>query len=274
MNRFPSKDSFFEPWVTPADGELSCRLAVSKEQVVVSGLPKKGVTYREAATRLVNTPGMDRFGNHVLSRFENGPDGWLILWFVTPKAEDQRQIRPYRELVVDTKAYEWPAVLYAVNFASDFSRRTPRYKLNGNGTWDKTTEPLTVARRVIKQPAFGRWPVTQRRYLKPTEWRLPNHPQPQPEEVEWWANGKPERLVALHPELRLPSAGDTWNLAASTTAAQSTAQPGGMRLFPSTNFADWEPYVISDAQRELEDGSWERVVETLEPPPNGEVMSI
>ena len=262
MNAFPSKDSFFEPFIIMETGEVGFRLAVSKEQVTPKGLPAEGVTYKVAAAKLASTPKIDLYGNHVLTKRANGPDGWIILHFAPPRTQDQRQT-PYKEEPGKSRHYQWPTVLHGILFAED-----PEFPVEVRVGVNLTVErPRLVARASITRAQFALTRTKLKFYLSDIPFQVPERVQPTTDELEWVVDGQPTRLECLHDTLTLPAAGKQWNVKYS--AGQVRGVPSDRRTFNATPMVNWEPFVISQDTQQLgaDDGFMYQLVEEWLFPP-------
>lgn len=207
----------------------------------------------------------------------DGPPGFCSFKFLAPQTAAERAV-PFQTFTT-YKEHAWPAVLFAFNAFPDYSN--PRQsgtivKSDSVYAMEEIILPTWVWRRAwIEQVVADSKCIVERfsgMGVAFTDEEL-DHIQPVPAPVEWDYNGKPDGMVCLHPELKIPSHGNSARalVDGAPTIIGSTSGFQPFRLFPATNFEEWAPFVLSDSQVE-ENGEWYRERVTIYPPPQPEII--
>jgi len=268
MTPRPASDSILTKVPTPLVGEWALRLMVSESVVRPDYVITEGMTYRDLRIDRALKPEVQLWGDYVLTRVTGAEGGYNAYWFGKPKTEEEINT-PYKTEAGRSRHYEWPAVLHGILFAED-----PEFPVEVQiGVDLKVKRAQLVARAEKTERTFALCRTVVKSYLSPRPFEVPQRPQPAADEVEWWLNGKAERLVCLHGELTLPAAGKVWS--AKYTAGQVQGMPTELRTFYPTPLEDWEPFVISQdhGQRES-DGLYELTEEWIVPPDRSETPSF
>jgi hypothetical protein len=263
----PSSHLHFDPKVDDDSGEWWFRIAIATSQLRIEDLPALRTPYKDTALRAVNAR-TDLWGDYLLIKYTNGPDGYLWANFAKAKTEDQATT-PYKT-ETGNKHYDWPTVLHAVAFADD-----PEYPVTETRPGPRTVSvPRKRARAIVTESAFALCRTVTKYYLGNEPFNIPTHPQPVPAAVSWVVNNSETSLVCLHTDMDLPARGQSWNITEIAGEIEVVGNPSRTRNFPATPFTDWQPFVIADDQQELPTGHFRRITTTLYPPTSAELSSL
>jgi hypothetical protein len=267
MTPLPPTHLHFEPRVHEDSGEWWFRVAISTSQIRVEDLPPRRTAYKDTAFRAVNAR-MDLWGNYSLIEYVNGPQGYVYAHFAKNKTDDERTT-PYYEEPGVSRHYEWPTVLHGILFAED-----TEFPVQVNIGVNLTVKRARLIARASKtERTFALCRTVVKKYLSDRPFVVVQRHQPAASEVEWVINGQPEKLVCLHDKLTLPAAGGNWSIKYS--AGRINGIPGDTRTFPATPMKDWEPFVISQSHRQLDESRmWELIEEWILPPDRAEPNSF
>lgn len=215
------------------------RLVMDAALLKPGNFPVKGVRYRDW-----EFSGKERLGDgwdlYEMVSADVGAPGTVAFVF-GPKRTMEQALVPF-ETVFDTVNWQWNAELRAL-----------AYLYTGSAT--------LIGSRSIFVPEFeALTKVKIERYwhTEPFSQKLFNHSQPIPTEVENVAG------ACLHDDVVVDLGVDSgWNFRLDAGVEPWKVQQGaGVRTVPATNFKRNRKYVISDKQRESENGVWIREKQT------------
>lgn len=211
--------------------------------------------------------------DYVFTEVTKGPPGFCTFKFVAVKTVSGRNT-PFEEFVT-YRQWTWPAVLYSLKFYPD--ERFPQSASavpKDAGTKGKVFRPTWYARRIFKDETTYSCRCIVRRFLSdasPFSDEDVDHMQPVAGVIEWDFNGASGGMRCLHPDIAVPSHGRVYTVSYDATAS-AAIQGRNMpeRHFPATNFEDWAPFILEDAQVQ-ENGQWYREQVEIFPPPEPEL---
>jgi hypothetical protein len=255
-------DRVFELLATPDPGRLAFRVAVGTHNLRVGELPVVGDEFRDARCQ-VEKARVDEFGGYVLTRIEQGPPGYLWLYYAPDDADDGG---PWRVVPGNGRHYEWPRVVKGFGVVEDPYELVPLDVSQSS----QVRVPRLLGRWVIHEAAFALCRTELRFYLSARPFEVGQYEQPVPGELSWVLQGQEGRMVALHGDLTLPAAGRAWNLKYGEGIVRGL--PSEAREFPATVMRDWQPFVVGYRHGQTESGMWELVEEWIFPPVTGRLM--
>lgn len=251
-----------EVLATPDPGRVAFRVAVGTHNLRTAELPVVGERFRAARCQ-VEKGRVDEFGDYLMTKIEQGPPGYLWL-FYAPDDEGLRE--PWRVVRGNGRHYEWPRVVLGFGVAEDAEDLVEVDVTRSL----KARVPRLVGRWVVREQAFALCRTELRFFLSARPFEVGMYEQPVPGELSWFLQGQEGRMTALHGDLTLPAAGGAWNLKYGTGTVKGL--PGDSRFFPATVMRDWRPFCVGYRHGQTESGMWELVEEWIFPPVTGRVM--
>lgn len=254
--RVPYLSSEIRPWNVPAIGTpyKECRI-LANANVLLDGCGE--YTYRHKTVD----------GN------------WMWFYFVKHKTEAEKKV-PF-ETEWTSKLWKWPNVLNSLIFVPDnaFPLST-NYPIppNPNGSSPTTGglglafSPNLIERMNLTPETLALSVCKIEKFTSDSDWGAAalTHPQPTEGYVSWDFNGAKGSITCLHPDIRLPARGKAYTTVVNATVTSAEAAPFvPERIFPATNFENWEPFVISDDVVQ-QNGEYRRERVTIFPPEQNE----
>ena len=259
----------FELLPTRDPSTVSFRISESAQTFRSSQIPKQGTKFGN--TVFIQTRAQqDNYANYTYQYMSRDGDNlWFYFTFPYSETIDPETGLPLNQVPYNTyttnKRWQWPVVLHRLIFVPDaipIISATPNPD-DTKGYSQLFTQRL-VPRRVITPSTSALCECLVEQYVSDVPWPTVEHPQPVDGEVEWDLPGTSGSITCLHPRIEIPSSGRAYTVIVNATPT-STASIGEKRIFPATNFEDWEPYVLSD-EVTRENGVYFRERVTIYPP--------
>jgi hypothetical protein len=259
----------FELLPTRDPSTVSFRISESAQTFRSSQIPKQGTKFGN--TVFIQTRAQqDNYANYTYQYMSRDGDNlWFYFTFPYSETIDPTTGLPLNQVPYNTyttnKRWQWPVVLHRLIFVPDaipIISATPNPD-DTKGYSQLFTQRL-VPRRVITPSTSALCECLVEQYVSDVPWPTVEHPQPVDGEVEWDLPGTSGSITCLHPRIEIPSSGRAYTVIVNATPT-STASIGEKRIFPATNFEDWEPYVLSD-EVTRENGVYFRERVTIYPP--------
>jgi hypothetical protein len=259
----------FELLPTRDPSTVSFRISESAQTFRSSQIPKQGTKFGN--TVFIQTRAQqDNYANYTYQYMSRDGDNlWFYFTFPYSETIDPVTGQPLNQVPYNTyttnKRWSWPAVLHRLIFVPD---SLPLITAVPNASdakgYSQAFVQRLVPRRVFTPPTSALCECLVEQFVSDTPWPTMEHPQPVDGEVEWELPGTSERITCLHPRIEIPSSGRPYTIVVNATPT-NTSQIGSKRIFPATNFEDWEPFVLSD-EVTRENGVYLRERVTIYPP--------
>lgn len=260
-------DEIFTLLTTPNPAEVVVRQAVCWRDMPLGWRPQLNSKYRDLPGTMAEKVDPHLWGDYELVEIKDAPHPYHYYFYAAPKTEEEA-LTPWRTVRGKARHYEWPAVLHGIAFAED--TEFPIEQDLGQGF--KIKRPRLVSRPILTVSTFCLCETEIEYFLSPRPFTLGAEVQPAPSEVRWQVDGGEERLTCLHDDLWLPAEGKSWSLKYSV--GQIEGSPSERRFFPATPMTNWQPFIVSKSNEQLETGLWEMKRERIYPPRTGELSGF
>jgi hypothetical protein len=268
----------FELLPTRDPSTVAFRVSESAQTFRASLIPKQGTKY--ANTALITSRGQQDGYAHYTYQFmdRDGDNLWFYFTFPYSATIDPETGLPRSEVPFNTfetnKRWTWPTVLHSLVFVPD---PLPLITAVPNQDDDKGFSQAFVTQL---NPRMEMTPSTTalcvclvEQFVSDKPWDTVEHPQPVEGVVEWSLPGTSDRITCLHSRIdTIPVEGQPYTVVVNATPTR-VSPIGQTRVFPATNFEDWEPFVISD-EVVRENGVYFRERVTIYPPAPNENTTI
>lgn len=200
-----------------------------------------------ATLQHVDKPRSERFADYVFRGYIDAPIGWLSMAFTKALTNEQRQT-PYLT-VYDNEPVSWPAVLRKLIPARD-PNVSLQQRYNGNAL-----ETVQVPKWIMLEDFVPAWSgmcaIKIEKYLSDRPWTKEEIAcdQPVPGSISWTLPDGSQGGFAncLHRREELPRWAQYYQVNdGSATANVAAPEALKARIFPETNFREWEDYTLRD----------------------------
>lgn len=243
---------------TPNPREVSFVVQVLAKDILSKGVPEVGAAYKTCSqVRGVNMA--DGFKDYVFAQVVDGEPNYVGFLFVKSRTVEEAKVafRTHEETI----SYNWPNVLKSLKFFRDTS--FPVWTEGPGGR--RIYGARHFVRKVYIPGGSYATTVVTEEFLGNDKFDIPPARSPQPGDVSFDYLDVEGAFRALHDDLTLPNLRTA--VAAYTTGGESGEVSGVLpgQFFPATNFTDWAPHTIEDAQV-YSNGLWYRTRRRVRPP--------
>lgn len=250
----------FEILSTPSPLEYRFRVLVDASKLEPDQLPVEGEPYNQS--KLPDKPAFlkKHYGDYLFTHPERSDRGmWMN--YAKDKGLRNRNAKPFKTFWTN-RPYPWPAVLEdAYLVRSTF----PQTAYNGTSM---VTATRYFFRKKFRPPVSTDSLHYVEQWVTPKEWsqEVFLHPQPVVGNINVTYLGDSLNFTGLHGTYKFPE----YIPGASVVYGAGNQNPPAARnpniiVFPSTNFEDWAPFVVTDRQEPTQ-GVWLRERVTVYPP--------
>lgn len=272
-----SPTSYFECLPTRDPSQVSFRVPVDAKTLTTQNLPAQYTAYKDT-----NLPGTarvqdDGFQNYVYTY--NQKEGGLIwFYFAKPKTDAERRI-PFNTFYT-SRQWRWPTVLNSLIFIPDpnFPVATlfpiPPDLTNPGGT-GTAFSPTMIQRMNVTPEALALSMCKVEQFVSDRPWNANEltHQQPTEAVVSWDFPGAQGSITCLHSDIKIQARNNSYTTVIDSVTSSDAAPYVPERIFPATNFEDWEPFAVSD-DVVRESGVYFRELITIYPPEQNEPSVI
>lgn len=268
----------FELLPTRDPSRVSFRVSEPAQTFRASQIPKQGQRYGECASLIRSRSEQDDYKHYTYQYLDRDGDNlWFYFAFPYSTTTDPVTGKPLNQVPFNTfptsKRWTWPAVLHRLIFTPDaipIVSAVPNQS-DTRGFSQAFVQRL-IPRRVFTPQTTALCECIVEQFVSDSPFTDLEHPQPVEGEIEWDLPGTSGRLSVLHPRIEVPAGGVPYTVVINATPTQF-APIGEKRIFPATNFIDWEPFVVSD-EVVRENGVYFRERVTIYPPAPNERITI
>jgi hypothetical protein len=255
---FPSYDLLD----TPDPDESAVIVYVQTKDLRQQHLPVAGVTTLRVSELTRDGIAISNYGEYLFYRKRKPAVGWLGFIFTKPKTDAERWTPIASRTKTEQRNHPWYPVVYRVGFYPDED-----FAVSTNGTDGGIVLAARLYPRLAYKPGVGEGSEFRHEfYFSPTPFVNVQQPVPIPRAVQWkYHDSEGSFPECLGPRLVFPaiqSAFAAYSTGGGAVAAEGSA-PG--QIFPATNFEDWEEYMLTFTQEEVETG-WEGHAVFVSPP--------
>jgi hypothetical protein len=263
---------------------LSFRVSEPAQTFNPADTPKQGDRY--GSTRLSSKPRSEQPGADGTKLKDYtyqycGGDGdtlWFYFTFPYSSVIDPSTGLPLSDVPFNSfntnKRWSWPTVLHSLRFVDDPSRPIVTNAPNQSDPrgYAPVFTPSVYVRMITTSATNALCECVVEQFCSDQPWEVVEHPQPVEDTVEWDFAGSRGGITCLHPKVVVPSRGNAYRTVVNGTVKTTAAPISNERVYPATNFEDWEPFVLSD-EITRENGVYFRERVTIYPPaPNDRVI--
>lgn len=248
-----------------ADQPWASKLIVSN--IGPSGAIITGSIY-ESLMPLVPQSYAKLYGSYVLTEIVRRYAGFITLTFIQHQTAAQAST-PWR-ITSSFGNHRWPPILLALAFIQDntFQRSTNGAKAQKAAI---VLGPSYYVREAFIPETNEGARFIEEEFYSDTPFIIPQYETPVATSISYDIPGArgtfPE---SLHPKIVIPATRSSSTVVIQGSASDIAGSIGG-QVFPATNMEEWQPYVLSDQQKQ-ENGAWRRTRVTVYPPEQPEVI--
>jgi hypothetical protein len=261
----------FELLPTRDPSRPSFRISESSQTFQPENVPFQGQAFGDCRGLIVSRGQQSLFRKYTYQYMSKEGDT-LWFYFCFPySTEVSADGTPLNEIPFNTfytnKRWSWPAVLHALTFVKDeyFPAAVQAPDPRNPGTIMSVFYPRVYPRKVFTAPANALCRCLVEQFCSDTPFPPSANIQPTPDTVEWDFPTSRGGITCLHPRIEIPSRGNEYAVVTNGTRSSVPASGNNTRIYPATNFRNWEPFIISD-EVVRENGVYFRERVTIYPP--------